>query len=861
MGFLDSAKSKLMGPAMDIVGSKAFGPANFELYQGSGDRVKQYITGQSGDVRFAYDSLMFAFPALDIKDSYSLFDYEFVIHNGSKVIARLVLPIPPQSISYNVPTAVQTTVTMRGITEEHNAAPLRQIALGGTFGVYPIQPSSAQAASGQKTALDYFFANTVNTFQRAKSTFDKLASAFSNDAGPFKSQLIDQPDEWTQTSYTLAHNMDRFFSAYLEAKKGGTIQLYLGFNMHKDKMYFDCTLNNYSIRKQAGTVEYMYQVGLTAWRRREAPIGTVGAAKAAPSVNSRQAPNVFARLNGALNDARTLIGQSLFVLKGVQGDIYQNILTPLKTANLLVKDAAGIPMTLGDFPKTIVNEAKGPVLEALSNVNNLGDKLGSELKKWLAKEGVRSFYGSVERGVIEGLVTDNENDPQSDWYSGPVTEENATTNSIIFESVFEEPDQNGMIFDNMDIDSLELTSELRNAIDNEIEAARNLTYNDIGTLRDQLNQFTALFSQRLGGQDPTFNAVFGLASLDTDKKLGTEDIDFLIKLDDASAALDELVVILRDGEKDDSNDYAKFYGEYARTQGIDFQENTSKFYVPFPFGASLESLAVQYLGDANRWIEIAAINGLKQPYIDEEGMLRPLTSSGSGNAFFLESSDYMYIGQVVTLQSDTQIAEPRRVTSIDIVSEIQTIVTVDGEPDLSRFKLVDNAQLRVFMPNTVNSRMLIAVPTTTPVNVPGNIKINPSERDLTNIGYVAKSDFMLINFQDGTADIGFIGSDVAISEGMANIVQAAQIKLRTKRGELVNDPDFGNPIEAGDSIADFDANTAIAQLSQTFAEDSRFNRVAAARIQVQGRAATIDLLLDVVKSQAYLPITTVIPWI
>ncbi len=905
MGLQDTLK-KVIGPALDS-GNRAFGPQNYEFFMGSGSQVRQYITGQSGDVKFALDSLMFAFPALDIKDSYSLFDYEFVIHNGQKVIARLVLPIPPQSVSYNVPTAVTTTVTMRGITEEHNGAPLRQIQLGGTTGVYPIQPASAKSASGKKGALDYFFANTVQSLNRVAQRVDRITAAFSDDTGPFKSSLIDQPDEWTQTGYTIAANIDRFFSAYLEAKKSGTTQLYLGYNQHKDKQYWDVTLNNFAVRKQAGSVEYMYAISMTAWKRREAPIGNNGAAKSQPSVNSQQAPNIFARINGVLNDARVLIGETLFVLKGVQGDIEQNILAPLKTVGLLIKDASGLDMVITDFSKAVVSDARSSIKAAWAK--NLNSKNNSEaMENAMRQMANKGLFAPNSPSPILAEVVMDENDTayaervvgeqtkaQADKVTAQVASDKvltdlrssdttAKTNSKTaltaelkrleqlslasskdsaspINQVFENPDEFLDLLNITPINELELSSELQNAIDSEIDSARNLSFQDIANIRAQLSQFTALLSQRLGGQDAVYNQVFGLNEISTDKQLGTEDVDFLIKLDDAAAALDELVVILRDGDKTDENDYAKFYGEYARTQGIDFQENSSKFYVPFPFGASLESLAVQYLGDANRWIEIAAINGLKQPYIDELGTPRPFISSGSGNAFFVETSDSIYIGQIVTLSSDTQRAEPRRVIGFDIISEIQTIITVDGEADLARFKLSEKPSMLVYAPNTVNSKMLIAVPTTTPVNVPGNIQINPSERDLTNIGYVAKSDFLLINYQDGTSDIAFLGSDVAIAEGMTNLVQAANIKLRTKRGELVNDPDFGNPIEAGDSLAEFDANVSVAQLSALFAQDSRFNRVAAARIQVEGRAAKIDILLDVVKSQAYLPLTTVIPWI
>ena len=48
------------------------------------------------------------------------------------------LPIPPHALTISTPFAINTSVTMGGILEEHNGAPIRNISLAGTTGVLPL---------------------------------------------------------------------------------------------------------------------------------------------------------------------------------------------------------------------------------------------------------------------------------------------------------------------------------------------------------------------------------------------------------------------------------------------------------------------------------------------------------------------------------------------------------------------------------------------------------------------------------------------------------------------------------------------------------------------------------------------------
>lgn len=854
--------------------------------------------------QFAVSGPFMSFAKLDAKDAWEYYPYEFTIFSldsnpetaakkptkntaqafltqasafvnkktsknvgeagSGKVLKSLVLPLAPQSITINTPTATVTTVTMNGITEEHNGAPLRTITLSGTMGIAPVRRVNPAPIPSTGNVLKDLFNNTVKAVGAyAENKIKRLGDSFKD----FSSPLIDQgvlngTGEGELNGYAMMHNLARFFDIYLAAKQKGAKNMYLGFNMHKDKMYYDCTLNGYSINKTAGSMEMTYTIQLTAWRRRAQPAGTI---RKTFVPATKGAGTLLDDINKNLAKGIKVMNTANSIFKSFSSDFDTAVMGPARKLTLFLDATNGAVTSLVSLPDSIKGSLKNASREVYFSLNNGGGGAAGQddadrISKYLKEKGLSP--ATPESTALTGDTVLSEDASRLEAAGVSVeSQSNSQEAANPMDTIFNNPSDYYDFFEILDLGNLNVPPSVQDQIDAAIDDALQTTAADVRVTRANLDAFVSQYSAYLGGSNDTYNRINGISSQSSGKQLTTEDIEVLSIFNDMSQAMDSLSVLLENQEKSISpdNDYAAFYAEYATTSGIDFESSTSKFYVPFQYGATLETMAQLYLENSDRWIEIAAINGLKEPYVDEVGKTVYFIGSGSGTSFTIPFTSNLYIGQPIKLSSDTVREEIRKIIKIDAISAVEQIITVDGASNLSRFRIADAPKLLYYQPNTVNSNMLIAIPSKNPVNIPGSIQTNPNEEDLTIFNMTAKTDFMLLFNKDTTADIALDASDVKLASGMTNLVQAANIKLLTKTGDLMNDPTFGNPIEVGGSVAEFDIKSAMASLSNTFAADPRFKNVLSGKISLTGPTVTTDLLIGLENSNAFLPLTTQIP--
>lgn len=794
--------------------------------------------------------------ALDGRDYAKNYGYEFVIFDAisGAVYHRLAMPLNPQSIQLEIPAAVNLTVTQKGIVEEHNGAPLRRIAISGTSGTLPGE-ALVNPVSQTNNALDYVFKNTIQQVGGVVRQAQRVANTFSGGstsiAGPLNYSLNQIPK---RTGYWFIHTMARFFDFYMAMKKSKEGHNWrLGFNMYKDQMYYDVTLQNYSIQKQAGTIEYLYGIQLTAWKRRAQPIG---GAREVQRIYPSQAEqlNIIARIVNGLKQVRRLIARSYGVMSGIRADIDDSLIKPIRETVLIAKDTVNLAYDMYDFGFSGTNSFWAGARESFISLMDEATQQSRRdaINDTIAEAGL---YGEGDANTIGGgALTSAQQERQGNSTSDLTVDTSESSNPI--NNLFSNPIAYPDVFEGIGVDELPLSDVAVDQINAQIEEVRQIDAEGLRQRRDLINSYAASISAALGGSSETYNRIKGLAAPKKNyRKLTVDDITLLSALNDAAILLDKLINVIGNTATSKPEDYYSFYERYALSSGLLFNKNASKFLVPFPVGGSLESLAVQYLGNVDRWIEIAALNGLKAPYVDEEGVLIPFTGSGSGNSFTVASADNLYVGQLVRILSDTKPAIVRRIDSIQQITTVETLVAVDGDPTIGQFKVSQNAKMLVYRPNTVNSFMLIAIPSDQPTQIEGRIKVGVDVNDINGLAEIAKTDFLL----DSQGDIIFGKDDVKLAVGLPNLIQAAILKVRTAFGSMLQHPTYGNPVQAGDSTANMDVQTTLTQLTSLFNADPRFSGVQAATIKKNGPSVEISILVGIAGTDINLPLSVQLP--
>jgi len=389
------------------------------------------------------------------------------------------------------------------------------------------------------------------------------------------------------------------------------------------------------------------------------------------------------------------------------------------------------------------------------------------------------------------------------------------------------------IFDNTLINSVNLTFEESQIVDNKVEFVSSFTRNDFLIIRDQFQSERDALADKASSTDADYNRVFDRSAQIARVDIKNKDINKMWQLQQSIKSVDFVLANAFSLDTAALDPFALAKAN-ANNPEIDIQTYNSGTLVRMNYGEDLQSLAERTLGDPDKWIDIAIANGLKPPYIDELGEKLNLISNASGNQINIAgkddanelNTDKLSVGQVILLQSDTQTFPEQR--SILNVNEIpvsgELIIELDGDLDLDKYKLSENAHIRVYKQNTINSAFYILIPSTEALD---DDLTGDTPWFLASSGMVEKRQKVDLSIaEDGELNFNSTG-DLQLSYGLDNAIQAVKLKLSVEQGELLRHREYGLIAVPGTKNIDIKVvkEALIDSITSNIAADERFSRV------------------------------------
>lgn len=758
--------------------------------------------------------------------------------------STFTLPIPPEALQKSMPFAISKEHTLGGVVENHNGIKHKLYTLTGTTGVLPGRATGKSAPSF--SAIPSIFAGTVSSAQQLGSS---LTTTFSSQirSNSVTDQDI-QGDLKGTTGYYQFQLLEKYLEAYANMKeKVGGKKLQLAFAHWKTQEVFLITPLNFDVRQAwPEALEYRYTLQFDAWRRINLQSSGNIASNYTPAVRN---PGAMGSLVQNLDNMRHSLAGLKDVITSAGQDVDNVLFEPLRSTALMAKDLLGIPITLADLPVNLIRDMKSAILEYVG-VGMAASDTSAQLGSF--QQNVGSEFQDIINQIQYYTTHVGKGDSQNGQLPDVSVQALGSAGPDPGNKVLENPRDFYDFFAKLKPGDLHIAPAVTRKIVLERERVRNLKRIDYQNYRDNIVQLMNDFSDLVGAGSSSYNKIYNRTGTISSKSPTQDDFDVIFALNQSAIEMGRLAV---SGEIGDQHtlDAIEYVAGLASRSGITFTVPNSKFQVPFPYGCTLEKLADRYLGDSDRWQEIAALNRLREPYVDEEGFDLLLLVNGNGNQIVVSDSSNLFIGQTVWISSRTQVRQKRHITSIEVITDGNVLLTVDGDPTLDVFKVSAGADMHAYLPDTVNSQMLISIPDADPATDPDfQLKSIPGIDEFQQLIQVGGVDLLLTT--TGDAAITHDG-DWKLAVGLTNLIQRVRVFFGTPKGSLIHHKSFGYAAQVGRSTADFTAQDLLNSTQDLFDFEPAFTGVKYAQVLKNGPSASLSIGVEVTGSKRLLPIT------
>ena len=422
-------------------------------------------------------------------------------------------------------------------------------------------------------------------------------------------------------------------------------------------------------------------------------------------------------------------------------------------------------------------------------------------------------------------------------------------------TIFANPLQNPMLFSQVPVNSLTLNTAQQNALQNELNRVNDFTVADLKTMRNTILTLCTQLSNSFGGGNAYYSTLFNQpAPIVRSEPMTLDEYDTLEAFYALVQAYDVLTAT-NQFDNDQILNSMEYVNALAATSNIEFSISNSKVQVPVPFGLTMEQIAMRYLGDPQRWLEIATLNFLQEPYLDENGFQYQLLSNADGRNIVVGSNTDLFIGQTVFLNSATQTATARTILNIVTLSQTSFLLTLDGLANLDVFTAADQAYIQAYLPGTTNSQQVIWVPSDLPATVDDQTNIPSSVANVDLVG-LSKVDWLLDSYGDlAVTNTG----DFRLAAGLTNLMQALTIKFGTTLGTSLLNPDFGLGVKSGSMVSDISASNIYNEINNLVIADPRFSGITGLQVALQPPSLGISLGVQLTGQNGVFPVSYNLP--
>jgi hypothetical protein len=747
------------------------------------------------------------------------------------------LPITPQQLSISSQFASTADATLNGIVEQRNGVKFKMINMSGTFGVWPYRGSFNDAyKSSSPNSLETLFSGTIEAFSGLTQNLNNLAKTVGSSSSKTPTIDVENYDGGASgTGYAQALLLDQFLEQYAELSKlaeNADWRLVLDIPKQNQSFLVSSAQFTYAQSSEA-TNEYKFAIQLKAYKRISIEYNEADR----KLVNNVLSTSSLRKVLNAITEARKSLSSAYNLVRAVRSD-FNKPFNALREMSIFVKDFTGLIPALADLPDNIIQDSRRAISDSISNLKIAEGNLSFDSTESLQKT-ISQFISA--KSLKEGQpfsVTSSSIEQRN-------REKTSPTNKV-----FEIPAKNFELLNTVDVTSVNFSNSAQDAIQTERDRISLLTADDLKTHRDTIQELAYQISNAYGTGDADFSRIYKKPAPKTRlQEITIDEYALLKQLYDVVQLSSSLY--MTDAINQNQNAAYDFVKAEAQDANIPFQDSPSKIRKPVPFGLTIEQISARYLSNQERWLEIATLNNLKSPYIDEVGFTRLFLSNGDGRQFNINSNENLFVGQKVYLYSNNQTKQRRTIINIEKITESNYLITIDGLDNLQIFTTVQESKMLAYLPGTVNSQDQIYIPSDLPVPADLVTRPIPATQDDQLTG-LSKVDLLLMDNNDIAVD-SF--GDLKLAYGLTNLSQALKLKFITEPGQLIRHPDFGSGLRPGMSLADTSAKNVYRIVEELIKQDPRYSGIQKLTVNINGPVLTVFLSVYVANGLGVFPIS------